>query len=447
MSSISSYRLDSEPSHATLASDFSAPEVDQAAAERRMPGFLSILLGLYLLSVPLLSFSAKLQANYVPQAIGVVLALLWLVGGLPAQGWRPIWPRPIMILWVFVLWALSGLLVTVSVPIFLPQWLSLVKITAMAWLAAQVVRHRADMLACWVFVILACILIFVVDRGTIMGAMEYTGGHRADDTLAQNANSLAYFSLAAIIAALCLIFATKSWTLKALGIAAMPILLLIVAASGSRKGMVCLAIIAIGLYFLHFRRVGKLHGYGYRLAMFIAGSIIALGTLYLISTMPFIERIVDTMSSSTEIRREARYVYFIRALEATAEHPVFGLGLEGFAMAGLSGMKGHYSHSTPAETLSCTGIPGFLLYYGAILSLLIRILKARRLPLEHRDMAMVNMMLIYLLLFILYSLASVMIHDRLSWPIMGAMYGYLLNLGARSRFLATAEEAYAYAHR
>lgn len=116
-------------------------------------------------------------------------------------------------------------------------------------------------------------------------------------------------------------------------------------------------------------------------------------------------------------------------------------------MAGLSGMKGHYSHSTPAETLSCTGIPGFLLYYGAILSLLIRILKARRLPLEHRDMAMVNMMLIYLLLFILYSLASVMIHDRLSWPIMGAMYGYLLNLGARSRFLATAEEAYAYAHR
>lgn len=415
-----------------------------ALAPRRMPSLLAVLLGLYMFAVPIMSFSERLQANVIPQAIGAVLGFVWLVIGLPSQGWRPSWPRPVVLYMLWVIWALSGLPITLNASIFLEHWLTVLKVAAVAWLASQVVRTRADLLAVWCFISLASVVIFVVDHGAIVSATTRStqiATRRATETLVENANSLAYFGLLSLLGALSLFFAVKSVFLKLMTVAAVPIFAVIVAASGSRKGLICFALIGVGVYFFHWRRLAKIHGTAYRIMALLAGFAVGTAAIYYISTTPFFSRIKESMTTARDLQHEARYKYFLNALEATAQHPVFGLGLQGFTMSGLSGAKGHYSHSTVAESLSCTGVPGFILIYWSLFSFLNLVRKTRKLPLHKPDLALVNMGYLFSLLFILFGFAAVTLNDRTAWPLMGALCGYLRNLRTQA---SLASEAPAY---
>jgi O-antigen ligase len=121
-------------------------------------------------------------------------------------------------------------------------------------------------------------------------------------------------------------------------------------------------------------------------------------------------------------------------MKATAEHPFLGLGLDGFAMNRLGGTVskgGHYSHSDISETLSCTGIPGFLLYYGIYLAFFNRLRRLRKSALPPQDMAMVNMIMAFLVVVLTAGVVGVFTTHRLQWPLIGAMCGYLGYLQAR----------------
>ncbi len=86
-----------------------------------------------------------------------------------------------------------------------------------------------------------------------------------------------------------------------------------------------------------------------------------------------------------------RIYFYKRAWGYFLEHPVFGLGINGFAY-----YEGKYTHSLYMEILSCTGIVGILLFFSTISSLFSRyIMRIRVLGEESRKS--VRLTLIYLL--------------------------------------------------
>jgi hypothetical protein len=249
--------------------------------------------------------------------------------------------------------------------------------------------------------------------------------------LVGNANSLAFFAITSLLACLCFFFAFRSAFVKFMALALMPVMCMMVAASGSRKGLLGLALVAAGVYVFHLRRTGQMHGALYRVGAFFVGVLVAIGAVYYISTTPFFSRLEESMSTVSQLQHESRYHYFINAMQATAEHPILGLGLQGFTMAGLSGFAGHYSHSTIAESLSCTGIPGFILVYWSLVSMFYLVYRTRKLHLERADLAVVNMCYLFIIFFILFGIAAVTLSDRLAWPLIGAFCGYLRNLRSK----------------
>jgi O-antigen ligase len=139
-----------------------------------------------------------------------------------------------------------------------------------------------------------------------------------------------------------------------------------------------------------------------------------------------------TATNLNEILNEPRLVYFITALGITAEHPIFGLGVGGFALGRYGVTReenaGHYSHSTISETLSCNGIPGFLLYFGSRIALYKVLKRTQRLPLPERDRSVVDLLFSFFWSILLFDAVSMTFQHRLMWPLLGAACGYLWNL-------------------
>jgi O-antigen ligase len=123
--------------------------------------------------------------------------------------------------------------------------------------------------------------------------------------------------------------------------------------------------------------------------------------------------------------------YFFSGLKGLASSPIFGLGLGGFELEGLSGRRFTYSHSSITETLVSTGIPGFSLYLGSQIGLYLMLRRLRKLNLPRADRVIVNMVTILFLEWVFFSIFAVMIDNRLLWPLLGAFCGYATHLKRR----------------
>jgi hypothetical protein len=102
----------------------------------------------------------------------------------------------------------------------------------------------------------------------------------------------------------------------------------------------------------------------------------------------------------------------------------FALNRLGTATEGF----GHYSHSSVSETLSCTGVPGFLLFFGSRLAFYLLIRRARKLPLPAADAGTVNLIMTFFWVLMIFDIVSVTYYHRMMWPLEGAACGYLWNL-------------------
>jgi O-antigen ligase len=207
--------------------------------------------------------------------------------------------------------------------------------------------------------------------------------------------------------------------------------------------MVGVVAIAVGTYWFHFRTAGS-GSVGRKLVLAFLTIAFLGGTAYYIQKLPLFFRLISVFSSTDAMKDEPRLQYFFNAVGACAEHPLLGLGTGGFALAryGVNAENvGHYSHSSVSETLSCNGVPGFLLYFGSRLAFFGLARRTRKLNLSANEKATVNMLLAYLGALILFDIVAVTIQDRLMWPLMGAACGYLWHLNHRSAepsFLAAA---------
>jgi O-antigen ligase len=156
-----------------------------------------------------------------------------------------------------------------------------------------------------------------------------------------------------------------SLSLGRLGIALAGILIAaqqVLSVTGSRKGMIMLALISLGTYFLYTKaRFNILR----IIPALIAGSLAFAAVIYKIVTGTYFERFVGMFYGlkgeySGEASFDIRAQMIFNGLEMWFRSPLFGSGNEAFS---LKGGFGTYSHSTPIELLANYGILGFIGYY------------------------------------------------------------------------------------
>lgn len=422
------------PSRPAYVPDYaSAPtrEIPPDVREPTMPSLLGVACATYMLSVVTLSTASE-ETSWIPQLVGAALGLVWIVVGVVIKGQPLIWSRPITLFILFNAWCATGMLVTLDTDYFLNIYTTTLKVLVVTWITLQCVRTRKDFLVCCLFVSLASVIIMAVSKDTIMRAVEFTGQKmtkeaRASGTLISNSNELGSFGVLVCVAACTCLFGYKTILLKLLSIVPIVVALYIVAASGSRTAMVGLGAAAASVYWYHFRQAAR-RTIGRKVFLIILAAGVIGGTTYFVVKSPFFFRLVDVFSSANAVQDEPRYQYFLRALQATADNPLFGLGLGGFALNRLGVStegQGHYSHSTISETLSCNGIPGFLLFFGGRLVFYILIRRARKLPLPAPDYGTVNLIMAYFWTLIIFDIVSVTFQHRMMWPLEGAACGYL----------------------
>ena len=379
-----------------------------------------------------MSYAEELGLNWAPQVIGVVVGLAWLLLGV-LSGRRLVWSKPITLYVIWALWSGLGILVTISAPYFFQCWQTLMKVALITWVLSQCVRTRADLLLCFVAIGFMCLLIYHQGVDSIMSAASFGGsqdikGARAEETLLVNSNALGLFGIIVLLGIVACLLASHSLVVKAISLIPAPFTFYIIAASGSRKAMICVVLAAVAIFYYHFRKT-RTSNVAKKLVFFFFGVSIVGGSVYAVSKLPFFFRLTQTFTDVGTMQDQPRYRYFITGMKATAENPFFGLGLGGFTAAGLSGIGTmHYSHSTVTETLSCTGVPGFLLYFGGQLALFNLLRKLRKKDLPKHDAAMVNVSMVIFWVILFFSVLAVMTASRFIWPLFGAICGYLAHL-------------------
>ncbi len=404
--------------------------------EKRMPTFLGIVAGVFLGSVCLASAASE-KYSWIPQLVGVGASFLWLVVGLIILGQPIRWVRPITLYMGYFAWACTGFLITTNMDYFFVMWQTTLKVVLITVVMMQCVRTRKDFLFCCLCICITSIIVIAEGRESITRAIQYSGGERgavakarASDTLLSNANHLGIFAVLVIACGMSCLMGYKNVILKACGVIAVTAGLYLVAASGSRTAMVGLATGCAALYFYHFRKAGQ-GSIGKKLFLTVMGTMLLIGTAYYVSTLPFFFRLQSVVTEKSAREKEPRYVYFFKSLEVVAEHPVVGLGIGGFSIHRLGksyGSLGQYTHSSISETLSATGLPGFLLYYGGLVALFNMIRRTRKLNLPPKDLAAVNIMMTAWWIVMAFGVVAVLMYDRLTWPFLGACCGYLWTL-------------------
>lgn len=409
--------------------------------EPSWPSLPALAASVYLVSVPMLS-SWDEGTAWIPQVIAVGVAVIWLIFGAILGGHRIVWAPPVMLYVLWAFWAASGLMVTLNRDYFMINWRAILKVMAITWVVSQCVRTRADLLACLTSLGGASFVLFSTGAEAILKASAFSGmretaDSRAGGTLISNANDLGVFGVVVLLGSLTSLWAFRNKFLKLIALAPVPIALYLVAASGSRMAMIGVMMVGAGIYWFHLRKAGGA-GVERKLAMLVVGMMLVGGSMYYVSKNPFFFRLKAQFADKNALAEQPRLQYFARGMKATAENPVLGLGLGGFALHGLGGRGNlsHYSHSVLTETLSCTGIPGFLLYFGSQFAFFNLVRKLRKAPLPKWDGAAVNMLMVAFWTFFLMSLVSMPAANRMLWPLHGAFCGYLIVL--KKRYLSSA---------
>jgi O-antigen ligase len=208
----------------------------------------------------------------------------------------------------------------------------------------------------------------------VAGQMSADDRLRVPGSTMSNPNDLAQLILITIPFWIYAAATRKNPFLKYTMFAAVIPMLVVLLKTGSRGAMVVIAILAIVLLFSLGMR-------GLALAIPLA-AVGAISLFLLPSTT--VDRLLTTFSQKEEATyleasavasRESRLFLFREGVRLTLENPVFGVGADGFIPAanpidadtsGLRPTKWQETHNAYVQISSETGIPGFLLYYGAM---------------------------------------------------------------------------------
>ena len=380
---------------------------------------LSYLLGLYIASAILIS-ELPGAAN-ISQGIGVALAFFFLIDVF-AQHRRILLPREMILFSIFFVYTIIGGFLAHDLRSFLIAEFGLLQLLILSIISYHILRNRSAVaLAMRSFVV----AVAVAGAFAFLGTDTSSNG-RLESTLG-NPNLYGLMLLFAIaICAYRFIQSSRKWE-KTACLLLVPFFAYQIHLTDSRKaimGLLLFPIIIFGLYVLrHFRnRPGQVI---VGLMVFVG---ILLGTLYIVDHSPYFARLqsvsrvvrsgdITLVGSSDGVR-----VDLYRAAYATwRDYPLFGVGTKQFKFYTdiyVPGLRNVYAHSNPMEVLANFGLIGASLYYAIYASVLIKLLRVRRMKLPTRDQASLYVLLALVIMFIILELAWVTYNEKATWILL-----------------------------
>ncbi|MBN1341130.1 MAG: O-antigen ligase family protein [Phycisphaerae bacterium] len=386
-------------------------------------------------------YSGQLGLTWVPQAATVGAAVPWLIVDVLGKRSGIRIHTPIVIFLVFMIW-LAATSTVMAAPLKLTSEasLSLLKMIASAVLAANVVRRAGQFIPLFLAAAVSPPLLtllfrdklsdmsLVIELG-IEGDMVRLGEGFGD------ANNLSFQACLGLIGCVGLCLMLRGRLLRVACLLPIPATLFYMTRLGSRTGMTLVVVGVVLFWFFYIRDVAR-HRANVKVLGLVFLVVMVAATLAWIVTSPFAYRFTDAGADY----KEGRMAIALAGLSMAARSPVLGYGYYGYATeAAKMGFVMLTSHNVPVDMLVAGGIPAFLLWYGASYLPFVCHWRLRKLPLSPQDRICVNLALVGMVLYHLFSLTQPSTTTRTYWVFLGACIGY--GYALRDRFASRAPDS------
>ena len=306
---------------------------------------------------------------------------------------------PRLMIWfaAFLFWCAIGYVVTPYPDAVWERLTDYVKLWAVLLVGVNAIRSRAQIRLFIVFS-LGCFALYPM-RGAFFNYFFYKSsvlGRAIWQNAYSNPNDLAAFALLQVgmVTAL-LVREPKGWVRRAgfVGIALLPLLVLMTQSRGGFLALFVFAAIALGGQWRQLRRMIGPWG---RLRLFVAACAVILAVGF-VAPRGVWERVRGLQHATTterlrDVDREGsarqRYEIWKVASKVFRENPIIGIGAGAYPFAHATYVRGEEfdqtakgnrdSHSTYLTVLAESGIPGFVAFVGIVLSAVVAAERVRR---------------------------------------------------------------------
>jgi O-antigen ligase len=307
-----------------------------------------------------------------------------------------------------------------------PSLATLLKVVVTTLACAQLIRTDRDLFTALKIFVFSVLFVYAQNISEIQylrAAGLVTEDERFAGTLS-NANTAAIFALTVIWAAILLLVRSKKALVgTSLYFAPIGISLIILYYSGSKKGLLGLALLVLFVArLLYIRQSGG--GELRKSLIVVIAILLIIAAAYFIYKSPFFFRMgqlfsgISTTSDSNrmDLAREAIHVWLMNWRTFFT-----GVGFDNFW---TYNSLGTYAHSTPLELLASNGIIGlslFLGFLGLLIGKFVRLFRSTPLP-EWRSHFFA--IVIFLFIFTFFMVTAVMHDSKELLPILGCLAGY-----------------------
>ena len=390
----------------------------------------SILVGIYLLSVPLFSHSREMGLSIFPRIIGgVVLAytLFYLlhIGRIKRNS-------TIGIYFLFTIWCIIPYIFS-GYPMNYEGMVSTIQVGLITICAAILINSEKDFIVTLLVFFSSVFFVVWLNLESLMsfGTVELgTEADRFSGTL-QNPNTTALYAIAIIWSGVMLLILIKQLLLlRFIIVFGLMSAIFLVIASGSRKGLIGLGIISIAIANYLIIRYGRSKTRKFVLVFLVGLGVAAL--FYLVMGSPFFYRLeLMFLGEPSSIYRAYLFEEAIKVWNSSVKNLVIGVGIGNFERFNYLYT---YSHSTISEALVCTGVIGFVLYFASIFAVIKVFYKGYEYNVD-KSKGFFQLFLVFLLVVLFFNIFAVMFSSRMFWPLIGIISSYGLLLKRNSSVL------------
>jgi O-antigen ligase len=383
------------------------------------PSFGGFIVGVYLFCVPVFSYSVEMKMNYVPQVSGIFLvlyAIITLINNKTIER-----NTAIFLYFLFTLWSITTFIFAENQS-QIESLITLSKVAIITLSVSIIIRKQSDYFMALLISFLSIYFIFWLNLGDILNLI-YSNNNLEENRFAgtfSNANTAAIYCLAIIwIGILLFFYKYRNILIRIMIIGGITIATIIIIYSGSRKGIIGLGFLSFffGWIIIRKSKNSRLN----RISTIVSVIVILYFILNAIFKSPFYNRIPELFQGDTStITRWSLFIEALNIWTSSFKNLIIGIGLNNFQF--FSSTK-DYSHSTISETLVCTGIVGFALYYTSLFMIFYDYYKI--LPNSNQDFrAFIKTVFIFLFLILFFSLSAVIYSDRLLLPLIGMISSF-----------------------
>ncbi len=328
----------------------------------------------------------------------------------------------IIIYFLWILWAICGLVNVIDQPLFLKQFRTIIQIAALLFVIAGITALKRD---------ISMVFLGIAIGGTLVALSSYyfgdlqsagdVGARTRTEGIAGNANSFAYHLLFVVFA--CFYFFEKKSSVKFRAALLVVIAALVIGIifSGSRKGLLgVFTFIFLWWFFCRPKQLPR-NPFIIYMALLVVLVCLCYAYVYVMSNTYIGERFKDVADSGTE-KRVSMYKEGINMIK---EYPLFGVGLNNYrAHYYIKYAKETYSHSEYIEVAANTGIVGLILYFSIYVILWHRFNRIRSMTNDKEILYIIGLLKASIITILLLAIGRPNIISKLTWIFLAGAIGY-----------------------